>query len=127
MDIHKDGHGIWFVIHTLALNVGPNRKNFEWMMTILYNNFGCDLCKPHLKKYMDEHPLKTFNQFYYKKSEIGYFKWSWELHNDVNKRLKKPLLSFEDALMIYKNSVCQHCDNPILIPIEPTTFNLITR
>ena len=135
MDINKDGKGIWFVIHTLALN-GGNKVYFEWMMTTLVDHFGCEICKPHIIKFMTNHPFKNYNSIFYKNEEIGYFKWTWELHNEVNKRLNKPIISLDDALILYKNMICKNCDK-ILIPIEsdlPTrspikseSFNLISR
>ena len=140
MDIKKSGSGIWFVIHTLALNVKQDKHAFEWSINTLCDNFGCDTCKPHFRKFIDEHPLKNFN---YKNEEVGYFKWTWELHNDINKRLNKPTLSFDDALSMYKSTVCKNCNssnitpntdnssntpnNKILIPIETLTLKLISR
>ncbi len=125
MDIHKDGRGIWFVIHTLALNAS-DKHSFEWMMNTLCDHFGCEKCKPHIKKFIETHPYKKYNNLYYKGEEIGYFKWSWELHNEVNKRLNKTLISFDEALIMYKNTVCKNCHKDILIPIE-SSFNLISR
>src|SRR5688572_20802270 len=125
LDINKDGKGIWFVIHTLALNTNGKKDYFEWMMNTLSDNFGCEICKPHIKKFiMDTPPKNTI----YKQEDIGYFKWTWELHNSVNKRLNKPVISLDEALSIYKNMVCKNC-NEILIPInEPQVrFNLISR
>ncbi len=104
MDIHKDGKGIWYVIHTLALT--NQKDHFEWMIKTLCNHFSCESCKIHLKKYIDENPIHDC------------FKWSWELHNDVNKRLNKSTISYIDALNLYKNNICKDCDKPI---------NLITR
>src|SRR5687767_7740845 len=110
MDINKDGKGIWFVIHTLALNFNGKTDYFEWMMNTLSDNFGCDLCKPHIKKFMIDHPFKNYMNIYYKNEDIGYFKWTWELHNNVNKRLNKPILAFDEALNLYKNMICKNCD-----------------
>ena len=124
LDINKDGKGIWFVIHTLALNTKDKKQCFEWMINTLADNFGCEICKPHIKKFILDHPLKNYNE--------DYFKWTWELHNDVNRRLNKPTLPLEEALNIYKNMVCKNCDKQILIPITSntsfnTSFNIISR
>lgn len=130
MDIHKDGRGIWFVIHTLALN--SNKQTFESMMNTLSDHFGCETCKPHIKKFMENHSFRKYQNIFYKNEDIGYFKWSWELHNEVNRRLNKPVMAFDETLMMYKNTVCKNCNN-ILIPIEaksgslPPSFNLISR
>ena len=116
-DIKTEGKGIWYVVHTLALHATTEKTKESFQITIhtLCEHFGCETCKVHFKKFIDDNPLKNQN----------YFKWTWELHNSVNRKLNKPILSLEDALAIYKNYVCKDCDEPkqILVPI-PTTFKL---
>lgn len=36
--------------------------------------------KPHIKKFIETHPFKKYQNIYYKNEDIGYFKWSWKLH-----------------------------------------------
>lgn len=129
-DIHILGQGMWVMIHTIALNItDKDKKSFIIMMNILSENFICKTCIPHLKNFMEQHAFKNYEE------EGGYFKWTWELHNDVNKRLNKPLITLDDAIKKYKNLVCSNCEKttstpylPILIPIEKKNkFNIINR
>ncbi|HSW76385.1 MAG TPA: Erv1/Alr family FAD-linked sulfhydryl oxidase [Candidatus Saccharimonadales bacterium] len=109
-NIKTEGRGIWFVIHTLAYHATTEsaKQSFTVMINQLSDHFGCDTCKPDFKKFITDKPLKE-----YWHQEYGFFKWSWELHNMVNQKLKKPLYHFDHALLKYKSFVCQHCDNNI--------------
>lgn len=126
------GPGIWHVIHMLSLNATTDITKESFILTIntLCNNFGCDSCKPHFRQFIDDHPFKNYWHIEYKKEgDYGFFKWSWELHNSVNKRLLKKHVSFEDALFKYKNYICKDCDkdkklNPILVKINPVRDGL---
>lgn len=125
------GPGLWHVIHMLSLNATTDITKESFILTIntLCNNFGCDSCKPHFRQFIDDHPFKNYWHIQYKKEgDYGFFKWSWELHNSVNKRLKKQHVSFEDALFKYKNYICKDCDkdkkNQILVKINPVRDGL---
>jgi hypothetical protein len=126
-DVKTEGKGIWFVIHTLALNATTDiqKESFILTMNVLCDNFGCDTCKSHFRKFIDNYPLKSYWDITYKAEDIGFFKWSWELHNIVNKALKKHQISFDEALFKYKNYVCKNCDKsgPILVEVKNNNAN----
>lgn len=124
MDIKLEGRGIWFTLHLLALHATTNinKDAYIAMVTLLAENFGCEQCKPDFKMF-----VAKIKKYYY--LDNGLFKWSVEFHNHVNTKLNKSLLSFDEALLKYKNLVCIDCDKPtvkILVPINdtPTTTNL---
>lgn len=122
-DVKKDGSGIWFVIHTLALHANTDVLKESFILTIntLCDHFGCDTCKQHFRKFINDYPLKTYWYFKYNGEDLGFFKWSWDLHNVVNKALNKPQLSFDNALSKYKNYICKNCGdkkNPILVEVS---------
>src|SRR6516164_8728351 len=118
-DIQKLGPGIWFVIHTLAYHATTDqlKETFNLTINTLCDHFGCDTCKPHFTQFILSHPLIKYKD---------YFKWSWELHNEVNKILNKPQMKYETALQQYKNNTCQNCTaklpNPFLIPVKNETY-----
>jgi hypothetical protein len=126
------GSGIWYVIHTMALHAKDNqsKRTFARMMNTFAEHFGCPKCKQHIKKFMETHPFTKYLTI-----ELGFFKWSWELHNDINNDLKKPLMKLEDALELYTTGVCKNCNkeedkkyiNKILVPLPETYINLKTR
>lgn len=115
-DIRIEGRGYWSMIHMLAYYAitEPLKQSFLLTINQLSEHFGCEKCRMHLVNYMKIVPIK--NYWY---SERGLFKWTWELHNHVNQRLNKPLITLEDALNRYKNFVCQHCDDDVLQPVQP--------
>lgn len=125
MDITVQGSGIWLTIHLLALHATtkPLKDAYILMMTLLCDNFGCETCKPDFKLY-----ISNIKKYYH--VELGLFKWSVDLHNSVNQKLNKPEVSFDTALLKYKNLVCVNCDQQtkkevkILVPLEQTGFNI---
>lgn len=136
-DIKREGRGIWYVIHTLALYATTDylKENFIVTIQILTDHFSCDTCKVHMVDFLRTNPLK--NYWHIKspktKEDIGFFKWSWELHNLINSKLNKPILTLDETLSTFKNYVCKNCDkikpNPILIPIEDEeeVFTIVSR
>src|SRR5258708_38890560 len=90
------GPGIWYTIHILAFNAKTDKEKEAFIITIntLCNNFICESCKPHFKKFIESNDLK---KYWHKKVDnndnIGFFMWTVELHNSVNKSLNKPIIS----------------------------------
>lgn len=88
----------WKSIHELAKNATNQYliDQFIQYMKYLQNNFPCAKCRPHIKQYLIDHPMKN-----YINRDKGIFIWSWEFHNSVNKRLNKPIISFSNVLKQY--------------------------
>jgi hypothetical protein len=136
LSIKTLGPGIWHVIHTLAYHATTEelKNNFITTMTLLCDHFGCNQCKTHLTQFMTNYPIKNYFEI-----ENGLFKWTWELHNAVNKTLNKPQIKLEVAIQTYKNNTCQNCaasqttsPAPFLVPIKqpmvnPYYVNFISR
>lgn len=106
LDIKKIGHGLWWLLHTFALQATTIelKNNYKTTVNLLCHYFPCEQCKPDFEKFILTHPLINYN-----KVTDGYFKWSWELHDMVNKKLNKPSITYEEALQLYKNNNCQNC------------------
>jgi hypothetical protein len=85
----------WDEIHINALkaNTPYTRGNFyTWIRDISSKFQGTCSCQDHMKKYLRKHPPEA--------SESP-FKWSWEFHNSVNKRLRKRQVPYQEALNNY--------------------------
>ena len=84
----------WDYIHTKARNSITNELKNEFKEYIIYlsYNFPCSACRPHIKTYLYNHPINVSDNI---------LKWSWEFHNDVNVRIKKPLIKWEYILSKY--------------------------
>ena len=132
--IEKDGNKLWFNIHqdTYLADQYPNmRKNIIELLKFKFENFSCSKCKPHLLQYLKDNPLEKSNSL---------FKWSWEFHNAVNRRIGKLEMDYETAYMSVSNqNQCDSCktetkSNDTSIPFDfqsrsnpPTQNNLITQ
>lgn len=58
----------------------------------------CKKCRPNYEKYISDHPFDL-------RSRDHLVRWMIDLHNDVNKRLGKPILSYEEA----HNHIYRYC------------------
>lgn len=114
-DIKRTGPGIWFSMHLDAIiaTTDPLKLAFERKVNHLCDNFKCKTCQPHFRKFIDTHPFSKYRNIKDSKGrDIGYFKWTWECHNQVNRFLGKPQPSLEEAYDYYSNSdagVCFDC------------------
>jgi hypothetical protein len=93
------GPGLWYGIHTMAANAKtPERKRYAIEeIRNLQSNFPCGECKIHFGNYLSTHsPETTING-----NEEALFLWSFNFHNAVNHRLKKPQVSYDDAKKIF--------------------------
>lgn len=84
--VDQIGPTIWRLIH-LTSKYKPN--NLKSLINYLVDNFPCENCRMHLKKYVLKNPI-TEN-----------FEYTFKLHNSVNKRLGKPILTFQQAYSLY--------------------------
>lgn len=120
------GPGIWFDIHVTAINATTNKLKEAFVIYInnLCENFRCKKCQPHFREFIDNNPLANYWGIYSPtdRKDIGFFKWSWLLHNEVNARLRKYQPTFEEAYRFFANSdmgACFNCPEPEKIPEEP--------
>lgn len=99
------GPGYWSAIHKISADAKDEQSKafFVNYMDYIRNNFPCSECKSHINEYMSQHPIQP-----YLSKEDGCFRWAWEFHNTVNRRLKKREVPWEEATKIYKkdHGVC---------------------
>lgn len=105
------------MIHTQAKDAVTDqlKRSFAHNMDALCNNFRCLTCKPHFREFIDTHKFVNYwNIIDSQQRDVGMFKWSWELHNAVNKRLGKLIVDFDQAYDYYTNpnlGVCSNCSS----------------
>ena len=111
------GPGTWNIIHTAGIRATTeqNKKFFRDLMVLVFETFRCMKCKKHLEEFMKFHPFRNYEKIYdSKRREIGYFKWSWECHNNVNAILGKPILELETAYDMWSSiTPCENCGDGI--------------
>lgn len=113
-DPAKIGPGIWFHIHTEAIKATTDslKYAFEININALCDNFKCKKCQPHFRKFIDTHPFSDYKNIMDPSGrDIGYFQWTWELHNQVNKFLGKYQPSFQEAYDFFSDNDAGACFN----------------
>lgn len=119
----KVGPGVWFKMHIDAIKAVTDvlKEAFIVNINAVCDNFKCLKCQPHFRKFIDTHPLKNYWNIYDRKGrDIGFFKWTWEMHNQVNKFLKKYEPTFDEAYEYFSDSgagACFSCGDNIIQPL----------
>jgi hypothetical protein len=100
----------WVTIHKLAYNTDKDHSGNKRgqqacvdMLSAMQQLIGCPKCSRHMKRFMRAHAvpqpgLRRADQW-------TYFKYTHAFHNDVNKRLGKPQMQFEEALSRYDSQI----------------------
>ena len=102
MDPNVWGPKLWFVIHTFALNY-PDNPNYEdkRVMEEFFNNLKytipCEKCRIHYTQRLERNPIMN-----YLDSRQSLFKFTIDLHNQVNKSLGKRLYNYDEVVEIYR-------------------------
>jgi hypothetical protein len=117
----KVGPGIWFKMHIDARKAITDSLKEAFIVNInaLCDNFKCKKCQSHFRQFIDTHPFQSYwNIRDSKGRDIGFFQWTWELHNQVNRFLKKYEPSLEEAYEFYSNIEAGACFNCGGLPKE---------
>jgi len=128
----KIGPGIWFIMHTDAVKAITDdlKMAFEINTNAICDNFKCKKCQPHFRKFIDTHPFINYRNIRDAMGrDIGFFQWTWELHNEVNKFLHKYQPSLQEAYNFFSDSeagACFNCGNNVTGSSNPNTGNLNT-
>lgn len=94
------GPGMWLSIHITALKMGEDY--FLRWIRVLIPSIPCQTCREHAIKYLSSNQPESYKGIHNNTGDIiGMFKWSWIFHNDVNKRLNKPILDYNTAYRMY--------------------------
>lgn len=100
------GPGVWYCIHTIALNSRDIRSD-QRTVQIIIENIPCSKCREHALNFLEKNPFREVGL-----NSSDFFRWTVELHNKCNKWLNKPQLTVQEARNIYLNTrVCEDCDD----------------
>ena len=92
----------WDVIHKKARDAVTDeaKKEFIEYLDYLSKSFPCGKCTPHIKNYLKDYPI-PHDEIIENGNFIAFSRWSWEFHNNVNKRLNKKTLTWEQFKNTY--------------------------
>jgi hypothetical protein len=95
----------WLFLHTMAYNYpsNPTKENKDDIMKLVVKmmkgGLACRICTSHFIVYSNDNPIKNH---YNNKEDL--FRYFFDLHNDVNERNKKTILSYDDVKELYTDS-----------------------
>lgn len=95
------GPHLWATIHTLALRADSDNEigpYLEFINSLLFL-LPCDTCRQDFVKWYHAHGDPYEGQA---------FEWSVDLHNYVNQKLSKPLMSVEQSRGLWTSDLCSY-------------------
>ena len=124
------GESAWLFLHTITLNYPENptfldKNNYDIFFKSLKNILPCPTCREHYEQNIINHPIDL-------SSRESLIKWLIKIHNLVNEKNGKPILSYEDVINNYKdiynpNNKYNKYIKTILIMIIIVLFIIIIR
>jgi len=92
------GNSLWSYIHTIS-SLNDTQLVKEILQNIQYI-IPCNTCKPHYKEY-----LLLMDDYIKKYNNIPLFYWSVDIHNKVNSRTGKRIITYEEAINKWLNKI----------------------
>ena len=102
MDPKIWGPKLWFVIHTIALNY-PDNPSYEQkrIHEDFFNNLvfliPCEKCRVHYRQHINNNPIVN-----HLTNSDTLFRYTIEIHNEVNKTLNKRLYTYDEVVKKYR-------------------------
>lgn len=114
-NIKHIGPGMWKLLHSASVRA-TNHENkifFLQFLDLFMENISCKVCFEDTKSFLEKFPLINYESVIIDGLDIGYFKWTWELHNHVNKKLGKETVSLTNAYKYFTTVKfdCKACIN----------------
>lgn len=110
-----NGPGMWKILHAIAVRAisDDSKIFFESFVETFKSLIHGKICADEFMIFSKNHDLSQYKNIIIDGIDIGYFKWTWELHNHVNMKLGKPYVSLTDAYKYYttKKFDCKSCIN----------------
>lgn len=96
-DYSKNELRSWRLIHTNAFMIKSKEDldKFNLYIEYMLKNLPCGSCRTDAKRYITLNPIPTVVE------DKNIFKWTWEYHNYVNKKLRKPEMEWDTVVEIY--------------------------
>ena len=113
------GPSAWKFLHTITFNYPDNptlsqKRNVEELFLSLMYLLPCDECSEHYKQEISEN-------FPDSRSKHALSSWLVNLHNKVNVRLNKPVMTYEAAKQLYTSQQCNSCNTKRAKPLSTVT------
>lgn len=112
INLSQIGPGYWNAFHLAArwAQDTDGLANLYAYMQFLQKHFPCETCRVHIEKFFTTTPIEKYKHRLQRdpkdKFYVGPFRYTWEMHNMVNQRLHKPIMSWETAYATYFDVPC---------------------
>jgi hypothetical protein len=107
------GPPLWYQMHMKTFNYNPktsNKKNIIQYFENIKKVLPCEKCKKHYENYLISRPIK-----FYLKSRDDLIHWLIDLHNEVNARTGKRILSYKEARSLYETETSSNFNLNLLL------------
>ena len=96
------GPKLWFIIHTIALNFPENpsydeKRIHEDFFNSLVFLIPCEKCRIHYRQHINNNPVVN-----HLKDSDTLFRYTIDLHNQVNKKLNKRTYNYDEVVKYYR-------------------------
>lgn len=96
------GPFFWGTIHITSLGYPTNptyahKRAAKEFIESLTQLIPCPICREHFATHLEKNPISPHLD-----RRVDFFRWTVQLHNEVNKTLGKPTVTELEALMFYK-------------------------
>jgi hypothetical protein len=93
---------IWNILHELSFVylIKPSdeaKKLVYLLLNVELVKIPCDICKMHYTKHIKK---TNFEKVY--NTKMSFIRWLIDLHNRINERNHKPILSYEEVFKLYE-------------------------
>ena len=114
------GPPVWETLHyiSFAYPIQPLsddiRKYFAFYNSVI-DVLPCPICRDHLRKHMKKHPIEYALQA----GREGLIRWVIDVHNEVNKSLEKPVMTYDEVIDLYTQKMKLNAPIAVITP-DPT-------
>ncbi len=96
------GPATWQLLHCMVIKTKeiitpPELQELKKIIERVVSNLPCPICSGHAVSYFKQYNYSRINNI----EQLRFFLFSF--HNNVNTRLKKPLITYEEHDLIYRN------------------------
>jgi hypothetical protein len=111
-DSKEWGPILWQVLHGLAEKIGalvaplyaPDElKLWPALLQMIELVLPCEECRMHCKEWMQEHPLSPMKTLTNTDLKRWVKTWLWTLHSDVDCRIEKPTVTYDELEGLYRS------------------------
>ena len=102
MLIQEWGNATWFLFHTLSYKLKDNETQHAPILlkkfVYICNNLPCPICRD------DATGMLKTSMITLVKTKYDLIRFMWQFHNLVNKKLNKPIMSYEEHIDKYSQA-----------------------